>query len=1145
MEGRRTRTRTSTAGGTTPTNEKSDARQANKTCSTAPSTPAGSQLEEEPPASDLSDGVRGSRSSRLSNPEFAAKHKAFMAKVTAATKGSMDNYLTNEIISETTPAPGKRKIHMKTDDQQSKRRRSARTNSSVDSINDSYCWICHKEGDFICCDTCPRVFHAKCIQLDSRPAEDWVCPECVLVMSADNMNTRSRAMRLLTIDQLCTLLKHAINRMKSVSNVEPFLKPVDPLQFPAYKDYVSCPMDLQSMERNIRKKQYGSTEAMLADCKWILHNCIIFNSSSSKLTNIAKNIVNVCKHEMQEIENCPDCYLNAHIKKDVWFTEACRLPHALVWAKLKGFPYWPGKLMRACETQGDVRFFGAHDRAWIPMKDIFLYSEKPPIEIKKKRGNIEGSYEEVEKHRMKLEDRFGKVEYAEHKTAYDITKELEMLQIILPNYSPPFDIGLLVRRSRTFSYSGSEKSRDATPTPSEELSEDLTEEYAIQADTKIGERENAKLENSKIMPIKVKINTKLAIVSSPVSEQPNHIKKTLKTDTKQSVSTLAVRNENDISMIREDKTEVIATKPADNQENHDAELEEKEDVEENFSSAQDEVDSQLQKFVSDPQDAVNQTETIYKINSPGPSVTQKETTHSDLVFSNNESVANTRTTISPPCEVTSTTLVLPSTESAAIQTKSTEKVVESDRILADSNDEKIILEGEEVEKDENLAFTETPSETNDSDNQLSNIQPSCTTTEKDIAQQEKTGTETNNAKKPIDCLGLSVSLTVIKKPNGETSEKNSNSSSIEEEEGKQVQNKSYHDKNSESLGEKRKRSDISDKTESSEAELTISKVKRVSKESSGGLSGTTEPISQHSRRPSQNVSPVATNSVQPPFLPRYPGIRPGMHTIGPMMPMMGPAGGMLVRGLPPPFRGARPMPSRMLQPPGPLSLPPNLPSAAGPVADQLNKVANKLAESLKGHFLDSLSDINIIEEESPSSTIEKIKVEIERAEWRHQQELAELKRNADVVILEMRQAMEAEKQKALNDCKKQAEIEKQAAIKEMKKKQWCSHCGKEAIFYCCWNTSYCDYPCQQSHWPSHMTSCAQNTAKDEEAVLPDPISMQQQFLQQQQQQQLAVAAANRRHNMMMVPGGGMAGMRFMRPPRRMGPIPGYPRPYFL
>jgi hypothetical protein len=48
------------------------------------------------------------------------------------------------------------------------------------------------------------------------------------------------------------------------------------------------------MERNIRRKQYGSTEAMLADCKWILHNCIIFNSPSSKLTTIAKGLVKVC-----------------------------------------------------------------------------------------------------------------------------------------------------------------------------------------------------------------------------------------------------------------------------------------------------------------------------------------------------------------------------------------------------------------------------------------------------------------------------------------------------------------------------------------------------------------------------------------------------------------------------------------------------------------------------------------------------------------------------------------------------------------------------------------------------------------------------------------------------------------------------------
>jgi hypothetical protein len=142
-------------------------------------------------------------------------------------------------------------------------------------------------------------------------------------MTAENMDTRSRAMRLLTVDQLCVLLRHALTRMKTVSGVDPFIKPVDSLQFPAYTDYVFCPMDMNSIEKNIKKKQYGSTEALLADMKWILHNCIIFNSLNSKLTSSAKSLVKVCKHEMQEIENCPDCYLNAHTKKESWFVAAC------------------------------------------------------------------------------------------------------------------------------------------------------------------------------------------------------------------------------------------------------------------------------------------------------------------------------------------------------------------------------------------------------------------------------------------------------------------------------------------------------------------------------------------------------------------------------------------------------------------------------------------------------------------------------------------------------------------------------------------------------------------------------------------------------------------------------------------------------
>ena len=46
--------------------------------------------------------------------------------------------------------------------------------------------------------------------------------------------------------------------------------------------------------------RYGSTEAFLADMKWILHNCIIFNSTASKLTSVAKSLVKV-KEDLIEI----------------------------------------------------------------------------------------------------------------------------------------------------------------------------------------------------------------------------------------------------------------------------------------------------------------------------------------------------------------------------------------------------------------------------------------------------------------------------------------------------------------------------------------------------------------------------------------------------------------------------------------------------------------------------------------------------------------------------------------------------------------------------------------------------------------------------------------------------------------------------
>lgn len=78
-----------------------------------------------------------------------------------------------------------------------------------------------------------------------------------------------------------------------------------------------------------------------------------------------------------------------------WHFPLQRKPHILVWAKLKGFPFWPAKVMRTNkEGMVDVRFFGAHDRAWVPVRECFLYSKAIPASARnKKRNNLDACIE--------------------------------------------------------------------------------------------------------------------------------------------------------------------------------------------------------------------------------------------------------------------------------------------------------------------------------------------------------------------------------------------------------------------------------------------------------------------------------------------------------------------------------------------------------------------------------------------------------------------------------------------------------------------------------------------------------------------------------------------------------------------------------
>lgn len=160
----------------------------------------------------------------------------------------------------------------------------------------------------------------------------------------------------------------------------------------------------------------------------------ILTKGSSELTIIAKCIVKTCRQETMEIDTCAECYLNANSRSD-WFVEVCTQPHLLLWAKLKGFPFWPAKSMGVNNNSlVKVRFFGEHDRAFVPVKDCYLYSKQHPNTYTGRRSakELADCIKEVDIHIERIRAKIGNFQYAPYKIPYDPNDELYQLEMMIP-----------------------------------------------------------------------------------------------------------------------------------------------------------------------------------------------------------------------------------------------------------------------------------------------------------------------------------------------------------------------------------------------------------------------------------------------------------------------------------------------------------------------------------------------------------------------------------------------------------------------------------------------------------------------------------------------------------------------------------------
>nr|XP_061795143.1 zinc finger MYND domain-containing protein 11-like isoform X9 [Nerophis lumbriciformis] len=88
-----------------------------------------------------------------------------------------------------------------------------------------------------------------------------------------------------------------------------------------------------------------------------------------RLIHTALDVGNI--QELNELLLCKNCFYLSNARPDNWFCYPCSPSHDLVWAKMKGFGYWPAKVLQREDNQVDVRFFGhQHQRAWIPSDNI-------------------------------------------------------------------------------------------------------------------------------------------------------------------------------------------------------------------------------------------------------------------------------------------------------------------------------------------------------------------------------------------------------------------------------------------------------------------------------------------------------------------------------------------------------------------------------------------------------------------------------------------------------------------------------------------------------------------------------------------------------------------------------------------------------
>ncbi|XP_069603364.1 transcription initiation factor TFIID subunit 1 [Ranitomeya imitator] len=122
----------------------------------------------------------------------------------------------------------------------------------------------------------------------------------------DYLNRPHKSIHRRRTDPMVTLssvLESIINDMRDMANTYPFHSPVNAKVVKDYYKIVTNPMDLQTLRENVRKRMYPSREEFREQVELIVKNSILYNGPKHALTQISKEMLDLCDEKLREKED--------------------------------------------------------------------------------------------------------------------------------------------------------------------------------------------------------------------------------------------------------------------------------------------------------------------------------------------------------------------------------------------------------------------------------------------------------------------------------------------------------------------------------------------------------------------------------------------------------------------------------------------------------------------------------------------------------------------------------------------------------------------------------------------------------------------------------------------------------------------------